>query len=218
MSWTETSGTCHSTSHLFKFCLSGITVNWFYAFDEDFWFLNYFTVDQMRKILYFWYGDAFHKQTLIQLAQRQLNYGTSLTWTILKKQIAFPYFSGLNGSVATKQLSSKLLFGPSRVSVGLTKVRIGVKNREKIIWEVWTYFLTVLSSIYDSVLHLDSSLFISGAHGPILEMSFLKNDKTLILSILSKAWEKFGGQAVRLRSPRPWIPDRPARSKNRILI
>ena len=118
--------TCHSTSNLFKFCLSGITVNWFYAFDEDFWFLNYFTVDQMRKILYFWYGDAFHKQTLIQLAQRQLNYGTSLSWTILKKQIAFPYFSGLNGSVATKQLSSKLLFGPSRVSVGLTKVRIGV--------------------------------------------------------------------------------------------
>ena len=87
---------------------------------------------------------------------------------------------------------------------------------EKI--EVLTYFLTVLSCIYDSVLHLDSSLFISGAHGPILEMSFLKNDKRLILSILSKACEKFGGQAVRLRSPRPWIPDRLARSKNRILI
>ena len=95
----------------------------------------------------------------------------------------------------------------------------GSPNRsigEKI--EVSTYFLTVLSFIYDSVLHLDSSLFISGAHGPILEMSLLKNDKRLILSILSKACEKFRGQAVRLRSPRPWIPERPARSKNRILI
>ena len=92
-----------------------------------------------------------------------------------------------------------------------------------ILWTMpwkwfWTYFLIVLSLIYDSVLHLDSSLFISGAHGPILEISFLKNDSRLILSMLSKACEKFGGQAVRLRSPRPWIPDKPARSKNKILI
>ena len=209
---------CNYTNrgYLFKFGLSGITVNWFNAFDEDFWFLNYFTIDQMWKILDFWNRDAFHESmnNCFGHDRQSKLLMHPWPWTILKKQIAFPYFSGLNGSVATKQLSAILLFGSNWVAVRNSD------SESEYWWKivVWTYFLTVLSFIYDSVLHLDSSLFISGAHGPILEMSFLKNDKRLILSILSKACEKFGGQAVRLRSPRPWIPDRPARSKNRILI
>ena len=110
--------------YLFKFGLSGITVNWFYAFDEDFWFLNYFTIDQMWKILDFWNRDAFHESMNNYFGHDRQSklLMHPWPWTILKKQIAFPYFSGLNGSVATKQLSAILLFGSNLVAV-----RIGVR-------------------------------------------------------------------------------------------
>ena len=130
---------CTNRGYLFKFGLSGITVNWFYAFDEDFWFLNYFTIDQMWKILDFWNRDTFHESMNNYFGHDRQSklLMHPWPWTILKKQIAFPYFSGLNGSVATKQLSAILLFGSNWVAV-----RIGVSVKKmKFELTSWQFYL-----------------------------------------------------------------------------